>query len=743
MTNHKQPTWFYTICLSVLTLGASLTLGLLSFSGLFAIWPVVSFAAIAFGLSVAYEGEIYYQNIKGALDKLFKPDYLEEQIALNYLLNYFPKTTNEHQNMPGFFIKYVLSLNHLHAYSELSLSTEQQQRRQHVVTKMDYFENIFYQLLKGNARVLESITDGKYLTPEEKRELNFYIQNCPINSNDEPLKTANLKQHFQDKLRDNRRVLPFIKVFSAVVGISMTLATAFLLSEALVILPPLAALIPASATLFVITPMAMLAGTAHGLLTYNTVTNLVINNTLQQRFNKLRLNIKNHGLPLIITSVALFTLAIALAVCTAGTWWTILQQDVIHETTFATVIKLLIASVTGLSSLAFNLENTSATIDMINDSLRNPTNPFTSLFHYLKERTRKVLCSENVLQLINPFRLVLVITVQPLRVVFFLGHLISIGVSADRVPGISKNLSALLGIVSEFFEDWHYFFSIHSHDTIVLLNERLGAGHHHGLDLPSRLVILLVSPIYFLANLWHIGFSQFNQSQYQIESTVLVEKPLSLFSNFVDSPAAHIPYVQMIKLRHKKRITAEATTQENNKQLTELDAQPPSFRLATGVTQTRREPPHASTLPREQSTVSNEHDAENLSELSGHADIDDMSSNCSCSDHEFYFPPRRTSRTSTKISNLTDSTTSIIKATEVRETLLMFCRPTKQKRLKNKRIKTDSMTTSDYSLSNETSDISSLSSSSQRNDNGFFNPAQLRARDVDERPQKIALLATS
>ena len=137
-------------------------------------------------------------------------------------------------------------------------------------------------------------------------------------------------------------------------------------------------------------------------------------------------------------------------------------------------------------------------------------------------------------QILNPFRLILKITIMPLRILLFLGHLIGIGVTADRVPGVPQLLSTLLGIISEGFEDLHYFAG-HAHEHThhheqeapvkrlptsdersehlnALLKKRLGKehGHHHNLDLPTRLLTFLFTPMYGLAALWDWAASQSN-----------------------------------------------------------------------------------------------------------------------------------------------------------------------------------------------------------------------------------------
>ena len=69
----------YHLTLLLLTSGASLILGFLSFGGMLALSPLLPLAFAAFALSVAYEGEIYLQNIKGALNKLFKYNHMKNE----------------------------------------------------------------------------------------------------------------------------------------------------------------------------------------------------------------------------------------------------------------------------------------------------------------------------------------------------------------------------------------------------------------------------------------------------------------------------------------------------------------------------------------------------------------------------------------------------------------------------------------------------------------------------------------
>ena len=69
------------IITTILTIGASLWLGLLSFSGMFVLIPSLGLALSAFVLSVLYDGEIYQKNINNAPNKLFNNDLIAEKIG--------------------------------------------------------------------------------------------------------------------------------------------------------------------------------------------------------------------------------------------------------------------------------------------------------------------------------------------------------------------------------------------------------------------------------------------------------------------------------------------------------------------------------------------------------------------------------------------------------------------------------------------------------------------------------------
>lgn len=488
MTLRKLPN---QLALLFLTLGASLNLGFLSFGGMFALWPILPLALSAFVLSVAYEGEIYLQNLKGALKKLFKTNSAAQEIAKEFLLEKFPDASLN--DRPRFFSDYEAQLKLLSEFGHHRLDKASAALKKRAEKTISDMEKWFA------AQLFQSEHTGEKRTPYEQ-ELQTWLKN-------------NGQAAYAERLKKQQAQFHSLKVFSLLAGIFMGLGTTYLLMEAFSVIPFFAA-ISITAWPLMIVPMAAVAGLAYGLLTLNAVTDLFTHKTLQTWYQKLKgdLNNPEHYIRsrfMALAGLLLAGLALALTLCTAGTWWTVAKEAKPLFTWMGKMPGFIMGAVnpimTGLSAMVFNLQNSSETLELIDEGLQ-PSSPKKRKGSYFS----RLLTFENGWQIFNPFRLLLKITLTPIRLLLFFGHLISIGVTADRVPGISKFTSAILGIISEGFEDAHYFLS-HAHhhdhhpkDTKQLLNDRLAqeGGHSHDDDIPTRLLTLLFSPIYFLAAGW-------------------------------------------------------------------------------------------------------------------------------------------------------------------------------------------------------------------------------------------------
>ncbi|HIC7357440.1 TPA: T4SS effector ferrous iron transporter IroT/MavN [Legionella pneumophila] len=504
----------YYLFLLLLTTGASLILGFLSFGGMYALLPALPLAFAGFALSVAYEGEIYLQNIKGALNKLFKFNYLKNYLAKEYLLTHFPNTDEE--NCPQFFKDYKRQLELLGEFGHKELNQDSKKRKRQIEKTLSDMEKWF---------ALQLFSDKNNTSPTPSKYTKELLDWLALNKQDEWVKRWE-KRHFQFHI---------VKGFSVVAGLFMGLGSTYLIVEAFTVIPFFAA-IPFALWPIIILPMAIVAGAAYGMLTYNAVTDMINNNTVVKWYNKIRddlsqgLTVRNVFIA--TTAVFLVGLALALTVCTAGTWWTIATNarplfDWMKKMP-SFIMGVINPIITGASAIVFNIQNTAESLDMVDEATRSNKNVFQKIYEATSNGYQHLRETENWLQIVNPFRILLKLTITPLRILLFLGHLISVAVTSDRMPGVPQILSALVAIISEGFEDAHYFIG-HDHEDEQdeehghqdhhqfekLLKERLNpdSDQDHNMDIPTWILKTIASPIYGLAALWDCSASKLNPPQ--------------------------------------------------------------------------------------------------------------------------------------------------------------------------------------------------------------------------------------
>lgn len=503
----------YNLLRFLLMSGASTILGFLSFGGVYVFLPVLPFAFAAFALSVAYEGEIYWQNITGAMNKLFKPNYASLRLARAYLLANFPQL--EEEDCPQFFKNYSIQYHLLLQFRHKTLNKTSLNRKKSVEKTLRDMEKSFARLL-FNEGENNTLIDGN-----NKKKLRDWLLN-------------HQKEEWVRRFKQEKKVFLILKALSVLSAVFMGLGTTYLLVEAFSIIP-LTASIAFTTLPFLIVPMSVVAGIAYGLLTYNTMTDLATNNRVYTAYKKIiAAGLTPHNIFMAFIGVSLGCLALLLTICTAGTWFTVAKEA---RPLFAwlgrmprAVMEVINPLVTAISAGAFNVQNSAETFEKLYE-LSWPKNVWRlakDFFEHLKK-------TENGLQRINPFRLILKVTVFPLQVIFFLGHLLSIAVTGDRIPRVPVIVSILLGFLSEGFEDLHYFFghqcgeeeedehehhdhccghehqSVNEHEKLKkFLHTRAmsGAGHNHDADIPTRVIKLVFTPIYILAVFWDFTTSK-------------------------------------------------------------------------------------------------------------------------------------------------------------------------------------------------------------------------------------------
>lgn len=503
----------YYLLIFLLTIGAVITLGFLSFGGVYALWPLLPLAGVAFGLSVIYEGEIYFQNIINALHKLFTRNYLPRRVANTFLAECVAKALPQ-ENCPQFFRDYAAQLRLLAAFGHHPLDKASLQKRIRVEKELADMEKWFARQLVAPPLSAAPADEEDDHQKSMRQALQEWL-------------AAHGQDEVLERLARYRRYFQYTFWFSLASAGFMALGTVYLLAEQVAVFPLLASL-PLGVAPGIILPMAVIAGIAWGLLTYNAITDMIQNDTLRAWYHKIRNYLDNpetrkRGIALAVFAVVLSVLAIALTVCTAGTWWSIAKTTAPLFAWMRRVPSFLMGvclpTFTGIAAVFWNMDNTLETLGMIEDMMKKEPNYIAYLWKKLVKAFNTFLERESTwTQRLNPARILLKLTYTPLRILMFLGHLASIAVTADRVPGVPAIASALLGFISEFFEDFHYFAGHdhhHGHELGDLLEERLGAdaGHSHDNDLPTKFLRLLFRPLFWLAAKWDCWSSQANADE--------------------------------------------------------------------------------------------------------------------------------------------------------------------------------------------------------------------------------------
>ncbi|NDH08289.1 MAG: hypothetical protein EBY16_01495 [Gammaproteobacteria bacterium] len=552
-----------------LTLGASLILGLLSFGGMFTLLPVLSVSIAAFVLSVMYEGEIYQRNIENALAKLLDDHYAAELLGEAYLDSIEELTPEAPERQLHFFRMYFK------------------------LKQIDDDENSHPSASRAKRLKLMRIWLGQLIINQEARTPYAQTVFASIQEIDTWQSTA-------DTINRRHR---YIQAFAATAGALMSLGTVYLILDVLPALPFIS--IAPAALPFVVLPMAIISGIAYGFLSYNSLTDFLLKGNLSKWWEKAK---SAESITFKIFCVFIFSLNITLTVFTAGTWLTVVNAS---NTTWkwlkSPLIKFasyLLTPVVSISTLGFNLENTLETIKEVDKSMEKKT------ANAQKKPVTKTN-PETKMQWLNPFRILHKITFTPLLMLLFLGHLVSIGLTADRMPGIPAIVSALAGMVSEGFEDLHYFFDIdnlakrivnfgqilfspfkalsylvfraYSADSLEAIFTELKtimtaaslaspsdtntshAHHHHEHSaIPTKILELIFSPLFGLSALWHWSF-QDNKSKKSLTDCYRLQ------TGSVEECVDHAPFqnVDDLWFVEEVSITTQAILKELNLHTTE------------------------------------------------------------------------------------------------------------------------------------------------------------------------------
>ena len=375
----------------------------------------------------------------------------------------------------------------------------------------------------------------------------------------------------------NSRIAFVIAAFS---GLIMGIGTTYLIMEAVAVIPWLM-LLPLSLFPPVIGPLAVIAGAAYGLLIYNSLTDILLDNPAKKFIDRIRAissqEMTFKRILILSLSLVLFLVTIFLTMCTAGTWLTVFHKTKPLFTWLSVIpnvlLNIIIPILIGISVLPFSFQSVSNTLEGLeaNPSLDraiialNPRNwraPTGRLPHslaeaseWLSERmwqhwvpdflgiTADEFALETDMQKKNPYRIVYRLFFEPLRNFIFIGHLVSAGATSDQIEG-QVWLSFWLNFWFECVEDWDWIWGrahVDDIDTVDLLKERAQKAddHNHDKNLPMRLLKFVFEPILQRAAQWdnkhrNLGRGDENnvQKRYEKIQGLQPEKPAPVIPEY-------------------------------------------------------------------------------------------------------------------------------------------------------------------------------------------------------------------
>lgn len=478
--NKKTVNWALFSVRTLLTLGASLTLGLLSFGGFYAIYPSVALGLASFGLATLYEGEIYNSNLADALKKLFKPNYFKLEKAKELLESLIDNVSEVAEDIPAFFKDYQQKKAEFDRLSALENPNKANKKQLKQVKKE----------LKAMQRYFAlALFDELPFEQEYAIELKNYLKN---------IDNGKFQKEAIEQTAKKKGLIKLGLLFSSLTAALFSLGSIYLILETLSTLTFLS--LPFGA----VVSLAVLCGTAYGFLIYNSISDMIWNETLNHWFNEVKQTIQEETsltktIAMTTVSALLVALGVTLTIFTAGTWWTIAK----HTKNLPPILRqipqwvtaVLIPTITGLAALVFTLENTKGSVDTVMAIFSKQ--PTEKANNDTPQDTKTKLPFH---QRINLFDFLIYITEVPLRVLGFVLHIGSIGVTTDRIPGVHPIISVTSSMISEGFEDLRYF-----------VKGEANPENAQEKDLPTRLVQFVLSPLYIGSVIWNWLGSKFTQ----------------------------------------------------------------------------------------------------------------------------------------------------------------------------------------------------------------------------------------
>lgn len=487
---------------AIFSLGAIALLGILSYTGMLYLTGNVIASLVSAGLAVIIEGEIFKRNILSGVSKFLEfGQFIERDSYCNKLKElsekYFDNTQNSSLLKDYYELrKYKKKLEHAER-----LSDEQQKELDRCESHIGEIEEFFIRYMNNQLDNSNPI--------EKKLEANL----------DHHLK--NDKSIIHSGLQSNiwrERFWLWLSIPFTVGGGIMAMLVAFAqLPEALIALN---LTVTPVLTTFLIWPLSILAGIGLMLITYNTFVEVIHNKKWIKHWENFKKTLKNSTSPAIafhvITMFLITGLAIFATIATASTWWVAAQTGIallpfLSTLTIRTqtIIISVGATLFALGQVVFEYVNSleshaTLTHRQLPKGLTKGQQDYINKLSVFRQfftvpalqamNDYDVWVKKPWSERFNIFTWIITLIEIPFRLVIFIGHLISIGVTGDRLGNIHPAITSTVGALQEAMTDLHYVWS--------------GKCNHHHYDFAGLFLNICLSPLKFAAASWNWFFGK-------------------------------------------------------------------------------------------------------------------------------------------------------------------------------------------------------------------------------------------
>jgi len=453
--------------------GLTSLVGLLSFGGMFYLTGSVAASLVSTALAVIIEGEVYKQNVFSGVGAAL---HVGKFIELDSYRNLLKKQATQ-KNLR----RDSALLNEYHTLTKRQTKLQslwpwestktQRDNLQATERRLAQIEHDFYRYLN------DQLDTSK---PDDLELENDFHLIIPY------LHRQDYLQSLQKNIKIERILLWLSMPVTLFGGMMAVFVTASEITGALSLFG-----ISLTTTLLctVVWPLAVVAAIGYMLVIYKTFIDIIHHKTIQNNWRSFKEKFyEGSTLSKILYTTGLVLLAglvVAATICTAGTWWGAAQEGLALlpifiqvRTSIKSVFIAVGMSLLGISHAIFDFTNSLESYESITSptslsavppekrasiEAMSPAKRSLTLLGYKISTSYQNWRNQPLSVRCNPFTWFNTIVEKIFRVFVVGGHLISIGVTSDRLGDVNPAITATIGAAQEGVTDYNYIIGEDDH----------------------------------------------------------------------------------------------------------------------------------------------------------------------------------------------------------------------------------------------------------------------------------------